>query len=320
MKSEMRMDPSTDRPLNALTIDVEDYYQVSGFESLVRFEEWPHYESRVIANTWRLLEMLHFHRVKATFFVLGWIAERYPQVVLAIHKEGHEIASHGYRHRLVYNMTPEEFLEDTKRSKNILEDLTGVPVVGYRAASYSIVQETLWSLDILHDLGFEYDSSIFPIHHDRYGIPNASRFPYFHSLSGGRSLLEFPLSTVQRFGRNLPIAGGGYFRLFPYRLIRWGIHNLNAHEKAPAIIYLHPWEIDPNQPRIRGSWLSRFRHYVNLEKTEARLKCLLEDFRFGTLQSLMQQILQGVGEAPIEPGVEAVGWEAGVKSTIVMER
>lgn len=305
MKSNMRTDQFMDRSLNALTIDVEDYYQVSGFESHVRFEQWPDYESRVVGNTWRLLEMLHFHQVKATFFILGWIAERYPQVVLAIQKEGHEIASHGYRHRLVYNMTPEEFLDDTKRSKSILEDLAGVPVIGYRAASYSIVQRTLWSLEILRDLGFEYDSSIFPIHHDRYGIPSASRFPYFHPLSGGRSLLEFPLSTVQLFGRNLPIAGGGYFRLFPYRLIRWGIRRLNQNEKAPAIVYLHPWEIDPNQPRIHGSRLSRFRHYINLEKTEARLKCLLQDFRFGTLQSLMGQISKVAGETAVQAGARA---------------
>lgn len=276
--------------LNALTIDVEDYYQVSGFESQIQFEQWPNYESRVVGNTWRLLELLHFHKVKATFFILGWIAERYPQVVMAIRQEGHEVASHGYRHRLVYNMSREEFSEDTKRSKNILEDLTGVRVIGYRAASYSVVPRTLWALDILQELGFEYDSSIFPILHDRYGIPGAPRFPYFHSLSEGRKILEFPLSTVQLFGRNLPIAGGGYFRLFPYSFIRWGIGQINRRENAPAIIYLHPWEIDPNQPKLDGSRLSRFRHYVNLEKTESRLKRLLHDFQFGTLQNLREKM------------------------------
>ncbi|TAJ98314.1 MAG: DUF3473 domain-containing protein [Candidatus Manganitrophaceae bacterium] len=279
--------------LNALTIDVEDYYQVSGFESHIRFEQWPDYESRVVGNTWRLLEMLHFHRVKATFFVLGWIAERYPQVVLAIHKEGHEIASHGYRHRLLYNMSREEFRQDTERSKGLLEDLCGVPVVGYRAPSYSIIQETLWSIDILRDLGFEYDSSIFPIHHDRYGIPHASRFPYFHSLSEGRKLLEFPLSTIRLFGRNVPVAGGGYLRLFPYAFIRWGIRRINEQEQKPAIVYLHPWEIDPGQPRIHGSRLSRFRHYVNLDKTESRLRRLLQDFRFVPLRSLGETMTNG---------------------------
>ncbi|NKE72105.1 XrtA system polysaccharide deacetylase [Candidatus Manganitrophus noduliformans] len=277
-----------DGRLNALTIDVEDYYQVSGFESHIRFEQWPDYESRVVGNTWRLLEMLHFHRVKATFFILGWIAERYPQVVLAIHKEGHEIASHGYRHRLVYNMSREEFRQDTERSKEVLEDLCGVPVVGYRAASYSITKQTLWSLEVLHALGFQYDSSIFPIHHDRYGIPNASRFPYGHSLSEGRELLEFPLSTVRMMKWNIPIAGGGYLRLFPYWFIRWGIAQINEKEKAPAIVYLHPWEIDPNQPRINGDRLSRFRHYVNLEKMEQKLKNLLSDFQFVPLRVLAE--------------------------------
>lgn len=272
--------------LNALTIDVEDYYQVSAFESQIRFEEWPSFESRVVGNTWRLLELLHFHKVKATFFVLGWIAERYPQVVLAIHQEGHEIASHGYRHRLLYNMTREEFWDDTKRAKGILEDLCGASVVGYRAASYSIVRETLWCLDVLQELGFQYDSSIFPIYHDRYGIPNTARFPYYHPLAGG-PFLEFPLSTVRLFGRNVPVAGGGYFRLFPYQFIRWGIRQINEREKAPAIIYLHPWEIDPKQPRIDGSRLSRFRHYINLEKTESRLKHLLRDFRFGSVREVL---------------------------------
>lgn len=287
MKIEARLKTNESKVmLNALTIDVEDYYQVSGFESHIRFEQWPDYESRVVGNTWRLLEMLHFHRVKATFFVLGWIAERYPQVVLAIHKEGHEIASHGYRHRLLYNMSREEFRQDTERSKGLLEDLCGEPVLGYRAPSYSIIQETLWAIDILHELGFQYDSSIFPIHHDRYGIPNASRFPYFHSLSEGRKMLEFPLSTVQFLGRNVPIAGGGYLRLFPYAFIRWGIRRINEQEQRPAIVYLHPWEIDPGQPRVNGSRFSRFRHYVNLDKTEARLRRLLQDFRFAPLRSL----------------------------------
>jgi polysaccharide deacetylase family protein (PEP-CTERM system associated) len=286
------------RMLNALTIDVEDYYQVSGFESQITFESWPQYESRVLGNTWRILELLHFHKVKATFFVLGWIAEHYPQVVLAIRQEGHEIASHGYRHRLIYNMSQEEFRKDTERSKGILEDLCGIPVIGYRAPSYSIIQETLWALDILAELGFQYDSSIFPIHHDRYGIPTAGRFSYDHSLSNGRKLLEFPLSTVKIYGRNIPVAGGGYLRLLPYPFIRWGIRQINEKEGQPAIIYLHPWEIDPGQPKVQGSWLSRFRHYVNLDKTESRLKLLLHDFSFGTLQMLMQQSERGV-ESPL---------------------
>lgn len=288
--------------LNALTIDVEDYYQVSGFESQVRFEQWPDYESRVVGNTWRLLEMLHFHQVKATFFILGWIAERHPQVVLAIHQEGHEIASHGYRHQLVYNMSREKFRQDTDRSKSILEALCGVPVVGYRAASYSIIDETLWALETLHELGFQYDSSIFPIYHDRYGIPNASRFPHYYCLSEGRKLLEFPLSTVRLLSRNVPIAGGGYLRFFPYRFIRWGIRRINGLENAPANIYLHPWEIDPGQPRINGSRLSQFRHYLNLDKTESRLRRLLLDFRFAPLRQLKEEMEKE--NRPAEPEKE----------------
>ena len=276
--------------LNALTIDVEDYYQVSAFESRVRFDQWLSYESRVIGNTWRILELLHFHKVKATFFVLGWIAEHYPQVVLAIQQEGHEIASHGYRHRLLYHMTRDEFREDTRRAKDALEDLCGIPVAGYRAASYSINHQTLWCLDILEELGFRYDSSIFPIRHDRYGIPTAARFAYYHPLPEGRKLLEFPLSTVRLFGKNIPVAGGGYFRLFPYHFIRWGIRRINLLEGKPAIVYLHPWEIDPNQPRVDGSLPSRFRHYINLEKTESRFRRLLRDFRFGPLRELAGEV------------------------------
>jgi polysaccharide deacetylase family protein (PEP-CTERM system associated) len=272
--------------LNALSIDVEDYYQVEGFSPQVRFDEWPSYESRVVGNTWRLLELLRLHQVKATFFILGWIGERFPQVVRAIHQEGHEVASHGYRHRLLYTMTREEFAEDTKRAKTILEDLCGEPVIGYRAPCFSIIQQNLWCLDVLHDLGFLYDSSTFPIHHDRYGISNGARAPYYHHLPEGRRLLEFPLATVQLLGKNVPVAGGGYFRLFPYQFTRWALRRINEREKAPAIFYLHPWEIDPAQPRINGSRLNRFRHYVNLDKTEPRLRRLLNDFQFAPIRTL----------------------------------
>lgn len=283
--TETMLKPTT-TTLNALSIDVEDYYQVEGFSSQVRFDEWPSYESRVTGNTWRLLELLRAHRVKATFFILGWIGERFPEVVRAIHQEGHEVASHGYRHRLLYTMTREEFAEDTKRAKAILEDLCGEPVIGYRAPCFSIIQHNLWCLETLHDLGFQYDSSTFPVHHDRYGISNGSRAPYFHQLPEGRQLLEFPLATVRVLGKNVPVAGGGYFRLFPYRFIRWAIERLNHQEGAPAVIYLHPWEIDPAQPRINGSLLNRFRHYINLDKTEPRLRQLLKDFQFAPIRTL----------------------------------
>jgi len=282
---------------NALTVDVEDYYQVSAFESRVSFDQWPRYESRVASNTARILEILDQHHVKATFFVLGWTAERDPQVVRAIHAAGHEVASHGYRHQLIYHMSRQAFQDDVARAKAILEDITGAPVLGYRAPSYSIVKETLWALDVLADLGFQYDSSIFPIHHDRYGMPNAPRFPYVHPLSEGRSIVEVPLSTARLFGKNLPVAGGGYFRIFPYFYTRWGLRQINDREKQPAVFYLHPWEIDPQQPRLHGSLLSRFRHYTGLTKTEPRLQRLLRDFAFGPLGSLIAPPVSPAGAA-----------------------
>jgi len=290
--------------LNALSIDVEDYYQVEGFSPQVRFDEWPAFESRVTGNTWRLLELLHGARVKATFFILGWIGEQFPQVVRAIHEHGHEVASHGYRHRLLYTMTRQEFSEDTKRAKAILEDLSGEPVIGYRAPCFSIIRQNLWCLETLHDLGFQYDSSTFPIHHDRYGLSNGSRAPYDHHLPDGKRLLEFPLATVRMFGQNLPVAGGGYFRLFPYRFTRWAIRHINEVDKIPATFYLHPWEIDPAQPRINGSPLNRFRHYVRLDKTEPKLRRLLGDFHFvplRTLASTMALSMNGNGRPQRQP-------------------
>jgi polysaccharide deacetylase family protein (PEP-CTERM system associated) len=274
--------------LNALTIDVEDYYHVSGFESVIRFEDWGHYESRVERNTLRLLDLLDAHHTKATFFVLGWVAARFPHLVRTIHERGHEVGSHGYAHQRIYTQTPEQFRQETRRSMRILEDATGRPIYGYRAASYSITKESLWALQILQEEGFTYDSSIFPIHHDRYGIPGYQRF--CHVLNGSREkgLLEFPISTVRLAGSNIPIAGGGYLRLFPYTFIRWGIRHINAKEDQPALVYLHPWEIDPEQPRIPANALSRFRQYVHLEKTEGRLIHLLQDFTFGTMLAVLK--------------------------------
>ena len=273
--------------LNALTIDVEDYYQVSAFESSVRFEDWPTYESRVEKNTTRLLEILDEYGVKATFFVLGWEAERRPRMIEEIAARGHEIGSHGYRHRLVYSMTPAECRDDIARSKACLERITDTPVIGFRAASYSIVAKSTWCLDVLIELGFKYDSSIFPIHHDRYGIPDAQRFP--HRLWRRRGgIVEFPLSTVRRLGLNWPIAGGAYLRFFPSWGLRLGIRRINQVEGQPAIIYLHPWELDPDQPRLNGPVKSRIRHYTNLGKTEVKLRRLLEAFSFGPVRDVLR--------------------------------
>ena len=272
--------------LNALTIDVEDYYHVSAFESIIKYEDWGRFESRVEKNTLKILELLNTFKIKATFFILGWIAERSPQMVKEIQKEGHEIACHGYRHQLVYEIGPERFREDITRSKRILEDIIGKEVIGYRAPSYSITKKSLWALDILIEEGFKYDSSIFPIRHDRYGIPDFSRFSKKISLNEKGEILEIPLSTIQLFGKNIPIAGGGYLRLLPVRFIEWGIRSLNKKEAQPAIIYFHPWEIDPKQPKLNGSRVSVFRHYVNIGKTFSKLKRLLNNIKFGPIREV----------------------------------
>jgi len=363
--------------INILTIDLEDYYQVSAFESVVKREDWDKYESRIERNTYRLLEILNDSRiaqsagrranelspdalrlepcagnvppqtsnpqpetsdsspagsdsspctpdvssgVKATFFCLGWNAERYPHLIREIHQLGHEIACHGYDHRLVYDMSPEQFREDIRKSKQILEDIIGEKVSGYRASSYSITGRSLWAFQILAEEGFRYDSSIFPIHHDRYGIPNAPRFPFLVDLKGGSDptfipfpsrlapnallhgseastlkrsapltsngyILELPISTVRLFGQNIPISGGGYFRLFPYLVIKSSLKRINHQDKSPFVTYVHPWELDPDQPRLGNiSLLSKFRHYINLESTAGKLKRLLRDFTFSSMK------------------------------------
>lgn len=272
--------------LNALTIDVEDYFMVSAFADKIKFEDWYRYESRVELNTQRVLDILDEYGVKATFFVLGWVAEHYPTLIRKICTRGHEIACHGYNHRLIYDLSLKEFREDTRKAKALIEDIIGESIKGYRATSYSITKNTLWTLDILIEEGFIYDSSIFPIYHDRYGYPEFSRFPVIIPRKGVGEILEIPLSTVRFLGRNLPIAGGGYLRLFPVRFVEWGIHSINEKELQPAIIYLHPWEVDPKQPRLNGSRISHFRHYINIDKTHFKLKRLLETFHFKPMKDV----------------------------------
>lgn len=340
---------------NALTIDVEDYFQVHAFSSVIRPEDWDNYESRVEGNTRRILEILsnsgasnNFYTsnrssgptnpthnsqlatrnsVKATFFILGWIAKRYPGLVREIAKQGHEIASHGYRHELVTNQGPDEFRADVAKTKKILEDITCEEVVGYRASTYSITKKTLWALKVLAEEGYRYDSSIFPVHHDVYGFPEAPRFPFKVSLNGdvqtvrsfaaansfarsnrsnsssnsnvfnisndsnnSNAIWEFPISTIRLFGQNLPVAGGGYFRLFPYWLVKRLLGHINRTEQRPFIFYLHPWEFDPDQPRIdTASLKSRFRHYLNLDKVENRFRRLLSNFSFVPIRDLMDK-------------------------------
>jgi polysaccharide deacetylase family protein (PEP-CTERM system associated) len=265
-------------PSNYLTIDVEDYFQVAAFEKVIQPTSWEGFVSRVERNTGTILDLLDSHGVKGTFFIVGWTAERYPNMVRNIADRGHEIGCHSYGHQKIYNLTPDEFRQDTKKAKDILENITGLPIIGYRAPTYSITKKSLWALDILQELGFKWDSSIFPIHHDNYGIPDAPRFAY---KLADHDLIEYPISTALFLGRRIPVAGGGYFRIFPYWFVKMALRKINRQEQKPFIFYLHPWEIDPGQPRIHyAGWKSRFRHYRNLEKTEKRFKRLLQDFQF----------------------------------------
>ncbi|MDH4275569.1 MAG: DUF3473 domain-containing protein [Gammaproteobacteria bacterium] len=275
---------------NAFTLDVEDYYHVSAFERVISRAQWNTLPSRVEQNTDIILQMLATQGVHGTFFILGWVADKYPEVVRRIAAGGHEIASHGYSHQLVYNQTQDVFREETIRSKKLLEDITGLPILGYRAASYSITRASLWALEVLASLGFSYDSSVFPVKHDRYGIYSAPRFPHKLLLDSGAEIIEFPLSTVKVAGLNLPVAGGGYFRLFPYVLSRFGLGNINKRERRPFIFYLHPWEVDTGQPRIKASAVSRFRHYQNLDSCQKKLDRLLGDFSFSTVQSVLDNL------------------------------
>lgn len=272
-----------------MTVDVEDYFHVAALAEVIPRERWDSMEYRAEASTRRLLALFAEFGVSATFFVLGWVAKRSPQLVRDIHEAGHEVACHGMSHKLIYEQTPEEFATETADSKKLLEDITGAAVEGYRAASWSITRQSLWALDVIHDLGFKYDSSVFPIHHDRYGIPGAPHRPGTLSTPNGHSLVEFPPSTVSMLATRLPVAGGGYFRLLPYAVTQSGLRRINR-EGRPFIFYLHPWEVDPTQPRFNARWLSRFRHYTNLDRTEPRLRKLLGEFECGTVSSVLSDL------------------------------
>ena len=274
------------RLVNAFTVDVEDYFHVAALASAVSRESWSSRECRVERNTERLLALLAERGVSGTFFVLGWVAERYPQLVRRIAAGGHEVACHGYSHQLIYAQTPAVFREETARAKGLLEDAIGVPVQGYRAASFSVIRTTLWALDTLIDLGFAYDSSIFPIRHDRYGIPDASPEPGSVTAPSGRTLVEFPMVPARLLGTTVPVCGGGYFRIFPYWLTRAGLRQINGRGRAFPF-YLHPWEIDPDQPRIRVGTLSRLRHYTNLHRCEERLQRVLAEFAFAPMRTVL---------------------------------
>jgi polysaccharide deacetylase family protein (PEP-CTERM system associated) len=286
------------KPMHCLSFDVEEHFQVSGFWSEARRQQWGKYESRVENNTRKLVELLAQHNTKATFFVLGWVAERYPEIVRSISAQGHEVASHGYGHELITDQTPEMFRDDVRRAKGILEDICGKRVYGYRAPSFSITKDTKWAIPVLTEEGYLYDSSIFPVLHDRYGMPDAT--PTIHLLRGEAGCIwEVPPSTANIFGIRLPVAGGGYFRLFPYPILR---QLLKRVERAghPLVMYLHPWELDPDQPKMQGSRLSMFRHYINLHKTEDRLRSLLEDFCFTSIREALEPVNQACARAEME--------------------
>ncbi len=324
---------------NILTVDLEEHFMVSAFEGVVKREEWGKYESRIDRNTVRLLGILNHSypplpwalhpapaACRATFFCLGCVAERHPGLIQEIHSQGHEIASHGYDHRMITTMSPKAFREDVRKSKGILEDLIGEKILGYRAPSYSITRQTLWALEILAEEGYLYDSSVFPVHHDRYGFPQAPRLPFLCSTNGGpdgklstldgpcvsplgekklmslsrNQLIEFPLSTVRFLGNNLPVGGGGYFRLYPLWFTLWGLKRIERKDRTPFVFYLHPWEIDPDQPRIKGIPLkSRFRHYLHLHKTEGRLLRILRTFPFDSFRGFLQRFqISGKGILP----------------------
>jgi len=355
--------PPDSEIINAFTVDVEDYFHVQSFADRIDPRDWDDHESRVVANTHKLLKILDHHQVRGTFFVLGWVADRFPDLVRDIQAAGHEIGCHGYWHGLIYNMTPAEFRRDLCRARDLLQDITGEPVVAYRAPSFSITQKSLWALDVLIEEGFRYDSSIFPIHHDTYGIPGAERFPYrIHGGKGDRhllperpdrpsvgarccaqkvpvpfsaplppagegsgvrpdarplgansplppagegsgvravspGLLEFPPTVHRLWKLNVPVSGGGYFRLYPAWLsIRW-LRAVNRRHGQPFIFYIHPWELDPGQPRLPAGWKSRFRHYQNLQTTERKLNRLLKTFRFGPIGTTLVETVSQAAPA-----------------------
>lgn len=297
---------------NFLSIDVEDYFQVSAFEKVSPSSTWDKRELRVERNTDRVLALLDEAAVKATFFVLGWVAERCPGLVKRMAEQDHEVASHGYGHQRVSTQSRAEFREDVRRSKRILEELAGQEVIGYRAPSYSISREAFWAFDELLEAGYRYDSSIFPIRHDFYGLPDWPRFAGYavRSAAGDwqaaadgdgavHALYEVPITTLRLGGKNLPIAGGGYFRLFPYSFTRWGLQQINQKENQPFVFYLHPWELDPEQPKMGwAGWKSNLRHYLNLQKTEKRFRRLLKEFTFVPLRCFLPDELLAIASLP----------------------
>lgn len=275
----------TEQICNAMTIDVEDYFQVSAFASHISRDSWDTQPCRVERNIDLILSLLDERQIKATFFTLGWIAKRYPEMTARIVENGHELASHGWGHHRVTDLDSNQFRDDVTKSKQLLEDIAGQAVLGYRAPSFSINEQNLWALDTLAEAGYRYSSSIYPVRHDHYGMPDAPRFAYHPRTQ--HDLLEVPITTVHMFGRNIPAGGGGYFRFWPYSFSHWFVKHLNQTEQRSAIFYFHPWELDADQPRQIGiNFKTRFRHYLNLHRMESRLRALFQDFKWGRMDQI----------------------------------
>ena len=289
-RSRKRLNSVTMSITNVLTVDVEDYFHVEAFADRIPKTQWALYSPRVEGNVDRILVMLDRYDVKATFFVLGWVAEEFPLLIRRIAQAGHEIGCHGFSHDHLDRLSPEGFRADIRDARNRLMDLIHRPVVCYRAPSFSVTERTLWAFDILVEEGFIFDSSVFPVRHDVYGIPGAPRFPQWYRTAGGNAIFEFPPSTVRYWNNNLGVAGGGYLRMFPYAFTRWALQEINYKEHQPAMVYLHPWEIDPKQPRISARWRSQFRHYTNLRTTAIKLERLLQEFRFTSFSRVCQEL------------------------------
>jgi polysaccharide deacetylase family protein (PEP-CTERM system associated) len=273
---------------NVFSVDVEDYFHVQAFADRIRRRDWDEFESRVVDNTRKVLYLLDRHQTRGMFFVLGWVTDRHPELVREIQREGHEIGCHSFWHRLVYEQTPEEFRDDLRLATDVLQQVTGEPVIAYRAPSFSITERSLWALDVLIDEGYRIDSSIYPVRHDTYGMPNLNPAPHVITRPTGR-IIEFPPAVRRKWWFNIPVAGGGYFRLLPWRLSLHWLKNVNRKEDRPVMFYIHPWELDPAQPRLPASRKSRFRHYQNLHTTEPKLERLLETMEFQPLNGLLRR-------------------------------
>jgi polysaccharide deacetylase family protein (PEP-CTERM system associated) len=272
-----------------MTVDVEDYFQVEAFAEIVPRDSWDFWPCRVVESTRAVLDLFDRHETKATFFFLGWIAKKFPALVREVQGRGHELACHSFWHRRIYSLTPEEFRRDTQQAKDVIEQASGAQVIGYRAPSWTITNKSMWALDLLAEMGFLYDSSIYPIRHDIYGVPGAHRLPHTLSCGNGKSLREFPPTTVRIAGVTLPAAGGGYLRVLPFRYNEFAFRQMITKHQRPVVVYFHPWEFDPDQPRIRAKLRSTFRHYTNLGKMQGRVGKLLEQYSFGTFRSVLEQ-------------------------------